>query len=97
MNSKPLIRKPSAFLPLTMSLAALALVVGYATIHGTVQQSDEGTAARIFQLLLVSELPIVAFFAIRWLPKYPRQALQILVIQAFAGLAAIATVVILEH
>jgi hypothetical protein len=90
-----MIKKPSAFLPVLMSLTALALVIGHVALFGVTRETDEGTAAHIFQLLLVAELPIVAFFAIQWLPKFPRQALEVLVLQA-AGLAALAPVFILE-
>ena len=53
-------------------------------------------AAHIFQLLIAGQLPIVAFFAIKWLPRTPRQALQVLVLQAGAGLAALAPVFFLH-
>lgn len=87
-----LIKHPSAFLPLAMSFAALATVLGYLAIFGVARQPDEGTAAHLFQLLLAGQLPIVAFFAIKWLPRAPRGALAILAMQAGAGLAALAPV-----
>lgn len=88
----PSIKQPSAFLPLAMSLAALALVLGHAAIFGVVHEADEGTAAHIFQLLMAAQVPIVAFFALKWLPRAPRQALQVLALQAGAALAAMAAV-----
>ena len=91
----PSIKQPSAFLPLAMSLAALALVLGHAAIFGVVHEADEGTAAHIFQLLMAAQVPIVAFFALKWLPRAPRQALQVLALQAGAALAAMAAVFIL--
>jgi len=99
----PSIKQPSAFVPLAMSLAALALLLIHFAMFGNVrgadagQVHDEGPAARIFQLLLVAELPIIAFFAIKWLPKAPKDALLILALQAGAGIAAIATVLFLEQ
>jgi hypothetical protein len=87
-----LLRKPSAFIPLAMSLAALAIVISHIALFGTARQADEGAAAHIFQLLMVVQLPIVLFFAIRWLPRFPRPALQVLALQAAAGLAALAPV-----
>jgi hypothetical protein len=90
-SSVALIRHPSAYLPLAMSLAALALVWGHAAIYGVVHEADEGTAAHIFQILMIAQLPIVAYFVIRWLPKRPRESLKILAllggewIAAFAG------------
>jgi len=86
------IKKPSALIPLAMSLAALGLVVGHALVYGIVHEADEGAAAHIFQLLMVAQLPIIAYFALRWLPRRPREALLVLALQAGAGLAAFAGV-----
>ena len=90
-----MMKRPSAFLPVAMSFAALATVLGHVAMFGVVREPDEGTAAHIFQLLLIAELPIVTFFAIKWLPRAPREALQVLVLQALAGLAALAPVFLL--
>jgi hypothetical protein len=92
MNFAKLIRQPSAFLPIGMSLAALALVLGHIVMFGTAREADEGTIAHIFQLLIIAEVPIIAFFAIKWFPRFPRLALQVLALQATAGLAAFAPV-----
>ena len=91
-----MIKKPSAFLPVAMSCAALATVLSHVAMFGVVREADEGTAAHIFQLLMIAEVPIVAFFAIKWLPRFPRQALQILALQACAALAAFAPVFFLN-
>ena len=45
---------------------------------------------------MAAQLPIIAYFAIRWLPRAPRQALSILAIQAGAALAALAPVYFLK-
>jgi hypothetical protein len=84
-----LLRRPSALLPVVMSLAALATVMAYATMFGTARQADEGTAAHIWQLLMAGQLPVVAFFAIKWLPAEPRQAVLVLALQVGAALAAL--------
>ncbi len=82
-----LIRQPSAFLPLVMSLVALALVLGHAAVFGIVHEVDEGAAAHIWQILMAAQLPILAYFVVRWLPKRPRDALQILALVAATWLA----------
>lgn len=87
-----LVRRPSAFIPIAMSVAALATVVVYATMFGTARQADEGTAAHVWQLLMAGQLPVIAFFAIKWLPAAPRQALLVLGLQAGAALAAMCPV-----
>ena len=91
----PSMKQPSAFLPLAMSLVALTMVLVHAAIFGIVHESDEGTAAHIFQILMAAQVPVVAFFAIKWLPRAPTQALQVLALQAAAVFAAIAAVVFL--
>ncbi len=96
MNMLTMMKQPSAFLPLAMSFAALATVLGHVAMFGAVREPDEGTAAHIFQLLLIAQVPIVTFFAIKWLPRNPRQALQVLALQAGAGLAALAPVFFLN-
>ena len=86
------IREPSAFLPLTMSLAALALVLGHVARFGGVREADEGTPAHIFHLLILAQAPMVAFFAIKWLPRAIGPALLVLALQAGAVVAAFAPV-----
>ena len=87
-----LMKKPSAFLPLAMSVAACATVLAHVVMFGVAREPDEGTAAHIWQILMVAQIPIVAFFAIRWLPRSPRQARLVLALQGGAGLAALAPV-----
>jgi hypothetical protein len=96
MHFATLMKKPSAFLPVAMSIAALAVVLGHVALFGAVREADEGTAAHIWQILMAAQVPIVAFFAIRWLPRTPRQALQILALQVGAALAALAPVFLLN-
>lgn len=98
-ESKPtsLWKQWSALVPIGMSLASLALVLGYAAFVGVEPQEDEGTAARIYQLLMSLQVPIVAYFAIRWLPRQFRSALLVLVAQGAAWLAALAALYWLEH
>ncbi len=92
MDFLTLMKKPSALLPVAMSFVALAMVVGHVVMYGAVREVDEGAATHIFQLLMAVEVPIVAFFAFRWLPRFPRQALQVLLVQAAAAVAALAAV-----
>lgn len=85
-------KHPSAFIPVVMSLAALAIVLGHIAMFGTAREADEGAAAHLWQLLMAGQVPVVAFFAIKWLPQNPKQALQVLALQVAAGLAALAPV-----
>ena len=83
-----LLRRPSALLPLALSATALATVVVHVVMVGTARQADEGTAAHVWQLLMAGQLPVIAFFAVKWLPTEPRRAMLVLVLQAGAALAA---------
>lgn len=97
MDAQTLLRRPSAFLPLGMSVAALILVVWFVASVGAVRgQHDEGAAARVFQVLMVAQSPIVGYFAVTWLPRAPRPAAVILALQLAGALAAIGLVLLLE-
>jgi hypothetical protein len=85
-------KKPSGFVPIAMSLAALGIVMGHAAIYGIVHEADEGAAAHIFQILIVAQVPIVAYFAIKWLPRATGQAVGVLALQAIAAIGAFASV-----
>ncbi|HSL24084.1 MAG TPA: hypothetical protein VK886_21300 [Vicinamibacterales bacterium] len=84
-----LLTRPSALIPVAMSAAALVTIIVYVAMFGTARQSDEGTAAHIWQLLMAAQVPIVAFFAIRWVPTQPGPGLAILAVQIGAALAAL--------
>ena len=91
-----LIRQPSAFLPVALSLIALALVLGHVALFGVVHEADEGTAAHIWQILMAVQVPIVAFFAIKYVPQKPKQAVLVLALQIVAALTACAPVFFLN-
>ena len=83
-----LLKLPSAFVPLLLSVTGLAIVLGHAVLYGTAHEADEGAAAHIFQILMVSQVPVIAWFAVRWIKKAPGAALRVLALQAGAiGLA----------
>jgi uncharacterized membrane protein len=87
-----LIKRPIAWIPIAMSLAILVMVVTTLRVAGVARQADEGTAAHIFQLWLVIEVVAVAAFAVEWLPRRPRAALFVLIVQILCALAACAPV-----
>ena len=97
-NSKNnlLLKQPSAWIPIAMSLVALAMILGYVAMFGIAQNEDEGAPARIFQLIMVAQLPIVGYFAVKWLPKQPKQALFVLALQAVAWIVPIVAVMWFE-
>ena len=95
MDTWSLWKRPSAILPVAMSFAALAVVLGHVALFGAAREADEGAAAHTFQLLLIAQVPVAAFFAIRWLGRSPRQALPILILQAVAAIGATVPVFLL--
>ncbi len=90
------LRRPSALIPLAMSVAALVLVLGHTAIYGVTREADEGTAAHLWQLLMAGQVPFIAYFAISWLPRDPKRALAVLGLQLAAGVAAAAPVFLLR-
>ncbi|GCE22420.1 hypothetical protein [Dictyobacter kobayashii] len=86
------LRRPSAFLPVTMSLVALTVVLIHVALLGVTHEVDEGAAAHIWQLLMAAQIPITAFFVIKYLRQKPKQALLILALQVVAALMACAPV-----
>ena len=91
-------RNPSAAIPLGMSAGAFIIVLVHliAGGAGAAPATDEGTAAHLFQLLLAGQAPFVAFFALKWLPRMPAEAMLVIAAQAAAALLALAPVVILD-
>jgi len=98
---RAILKHPSAFLPVAMSLTAIGVLCGAAIYgilhgaHGIIRQPDEGTAAHLWQLLMAGQLPVLLFFAIKWLPRAPKQTLGVLALQAGAALASLAPVLFL--
>lgn len=82
----------SAVLPLALSIAGLVLIFGHVAVSGAGREPDEGTAARLWWLLMAAQVPVVAFFAVTWLPRVPRMALVVLAFQAVGVLANLAAV-----
>jgi hypothetical protein len=72
------------------------MVLGHIAMFGVVHEADEGTVAHLRQLLMAGQAPVLAFFAIKWLPRAPKQTLYVLALQAGAALASIAPVFFLN-
>jgi hypothetical protein len=92
--NRSIFKVPSAIVPLVMSLVALAVVLAHLALASAAPQADEGPAAHLFQLLLAGQAPIVAFFAIKWLPRLPAETLMMIGLQAGAAMLALAPVII---
>jgi hypothetical protein len=81
---------PSAWIPIVMGMAGAASVFAYVALGGTGQpDGDEGLPARIFQLSMVAWVLLVGWFAARWLPRAPGQAILVLAVQAASAASAL--------
>lgn len=89
-------KQPTAFLPMAMSIAALTVVLVSLASYGVPSpHADEGAAAHTWQLLMVCQVPEIAWFVFKWLRKAPRLTLCVLGIQVALALAAMAPVYVL--
>lgn len=96
MNISAMIKHPSAYIPIAMSLTALAMLLWQLSIAGPpAPEADEGATAHIWQILMAAQIPLVGFFAFKWLPRDRSAALSVLALQAVAILAAAAPVFLL--
>ena len=84
-----LIKCPSAFLPVILSIGALAAVLLQVGILATDADLDIRVPADVWRWLLVGQLPVIAFFAIKWLPRDLRSAVSILALQGTLVLSAV--------
>ena len=84
MTVRALMRQPTGYLPVAMSLGALAMIVWFVAAHGVVHQPDEGAQAHLWQLLVAGQVPLVGYFALTWLPRSGRPAMVVLATQTAA-------------
>ncbi len=93
----PLLRRPSAWLPIALAAGALTLPFLALAVFGPDPTGDEGAAAHTWQLLTALQIPAIVFFLAKWLPKEPKQALMVFGLQALAFLIPFVPVWIIEH
>lgn len=97
-----LARRPSAMFPMIMSLAALLLLGSFLLLasRGVIPlrapDGDEGLAAHLWQLLMVGQLPVIAWFALRWFFRRPAQTIVILGVQAILAFASVVPVFVMR-
>lgn len=88
-------KKASALIPVLMSLTALVLVAAQISIHGLSPEPDEGALAHLYQLLVVGQIPVIAFFGVRWFRLAPSQGWRVVAAQGLALAAALLPVYVL--
>ena len=88
-----MMKKISAWLPIVMSVAAISLVLGYVLVGGVSEVSDdEGVAARVFQLLIVGQLPVFIYFGVKHWSQDKLIVMKVLGAQLTLVVAAVALV-----
>jgi len=86
----------SGFIPIYLSLAALAVVVLSIILNGVTPGRDEDAFAHIYQILIAAEVPVVGFFVVRWIRTSFWLCFRILVVQAIALATALLPVWLLH-
>jgi hypothetical protein len=98
-------RAPSGWIPVVLAVVAIGLLAGYLAtgphepyivVENGVARTDESAVARIWQLLMLAQLPFILWFAANWLPKDSKRALAMLAIQGTLFFAAALPVYLLE-
>ena len=87
-----LVRRTSAILPFIMSGVVILAIIWHLLRFGLAHQTDEGTAAQFFQILMPLQLLVIGYFAVRWLPVEARWAAKVLAAQAAMFIAIVAVV-----
>ncbi len=85
-------KSPSAWIPIAMSLLALVTIAWSIVVSGAAREADEGAAAHLWQVLVVGQVPFVAWFMAKRARRDLRQGAVILAAQLGAVLAAVAPV-----
>jgi len=97
MKSLPLLKRPSAWMPMALALGALTLPFLALAVFGPDPAGDEGAAAHTWQLLMAAQALAIVFFLAKWLPREPKQALKVFALQAFVFIIPMIPVYLLEH
>lgn len=99
------VRSLSGWAPLLMSGAATCLLVTYLAtgphephmvIDNGVARPDESPIARLWQLLMLLQLPVIGWFGIRWFQLDPKGTVAMLAAQALAVIVAAMPLFLLE-
>ncbi|MBO9517308.1 MAG: hypothetical protein J7493_04515 [Porphyrobacter sp.] len=68
----------------------------YMVVENGVARPDESATARLWQLLMILQLPVIGWFAVRWSMRDPRGTVKMLALQALAIIAAAMPVFLLD-
>jgi hypothetical protein len=80
-----------------MSLAAFTLFLVHLATYGVTKNADEGASARIWQVLMLGQAPIMAVYFLRGVSTDPAATLKVLALQITVAIALIAPLAWLER
>jgi hypothetical protein len=78
-----------------MSAAALGTVLVQLAVRGSAPEADEGAAAHIWQILMVGQLPLIAWSVARWFRSSWHRTWPVLATQIVAATCALLPVAVL--
>ena len=80
-----------------MSCLALVFLIGYIAFVGvSTTQTDEGFAARIFQLLIIGQIPIIFFYLVTYFPWKAKEVLWSVGTHIIVAVMVFGSVILLE-
>ena len=91
----PLLKSPSALLPIGLAAAALTVPWIALAVFGPDPIGDEGAAAHLWQLFMVAQVFSSVFFVATWAIREPKQTVIVLALHITAFLAAAAPIYLL--
>ena len=91
-----LLKRPTGFFPILISAGFLALLLTGLAQGTLIRRPDEDAGAHLFQILMPVQFLLIVFFAITWLPRRTKAALEVLALQCGAALSVLA-IVYLKH
>jgi hypothetical protein len=92
----PLLKRPSAWLPIGLAAAALTLPWIALAVFGPDPAGDEGVAAHLWQLFMLAQVPSIVFFLAKWAIREPKQTAIVFGLQVAAFVAAAVPVFLLD-
>ncbi len=60
MTVRTLMRQPTGYLPVAVSVGALAMITWFVAVRGVVHLPDEGAQGHLWQLLVAGQVPLGA-------------------------------------
>jgi hypothetical protein len=76
-----LVKEPSGYVPLVLSLLGLAVIAMAALFFGVRHHPAGGWAARVWWILMAAHMPAITFFVITWPREARRAAMRVLALQ----------------